>query len=480
MGSPLRILYAATNTIDAPVDLEKLEEQNRAVVTAVSKANRGLGQLSVDDFDCVLSAYELPGQTGVEFLSAIRERDATLPCILFGSDMSEAVTAEAMAADVTDVVDYSVGSSQDELLISRIQAFVRQYRIGKQRDREDDLLEKANQLAGVGVWEYRLDADRSFVSTETLQIYGRSPDDDLQLKQTYQYYHPDDRTDVRDAFQQARDDGRTFDLTARLISDDGTQRWVRLRGELLRINGDIRSIRGIIEDISEQKTLNEKVERQHAKLNELIQVVSHDIRNPLQVGFGQLEHARETGSPEAFDRVHDALERIQGLMDRVVTLSQQGQEPRQVERINLSDLAQTALEAVGEPRITLTTVGNCVVDGDATQLQRLFQRLFENAATNTETDVTVTVGQIQPVLTTTRQKSARSPGFYIEDDGPSLDDDLTDHIFENGYTTTADETGFRLANVAQIADAHDWEMNVSTNAAHGTRFEFVDRSVIGS
>jgi len=476
---PVQILYVSNDAGDTLFDLADFEKSGHTEVTVVYDVSEGLKQLEANDFDCILSAYRLPDRSGVEFLTALRERYPTLPFILVGTGLDETVTAEATAAGVTDIVDYASGPPQHELLLNRIRAFVRQYRMGDERRQRDELLQKAHQIADVGVWEYQVGTNQSFVSDETLQIYGLTPADELPLENIYQYYHPDDRADVREAFQQARD-GRSFDLRARLIGDDNTQRWVRTRGEPRRSNGETQSIRGIIQDISDREAMEAKLQQQNDKLNDLIQVVTHDIRNPLQVGFGQLEHARETGSSEAFDRIQEALERIEGLMDQIVTLSRQGQEPRQIERIDLVNIAQTALEALNEPRITLTAVGECSVDGDPARLQRLFERLFENTAKHTDTSVTVTIGLIQPVLTTTRQQKGSSAGFYIEDDCPNLEADLTDHMFEGGYTTTADETGFRLANVAQIADAHGWDMNISTSSARGTRFEFVDRSVVES
>jgi len=478
MGDLMDILYLSDTSRDTLLDISELEEADTAVVTAISDVSEGLRRLEASEFDCIFSESKLSDRTGVEFLSAVREHYPALPFILFESDSDDIAVDRATAAGVTDIVTCSSDSLQYELLLNRVQAFVSQYRRENERNQQDDLFARTHQITAVGVWEHQLDTSRSFVSDDALEIYGLSPGDNLPLEQTYQYYHPDDRDDVRDAFQQARDHGRSFDLKARVLRGDGTQRWVRTRGEAFRVNGEIQSVWGTIRDISERERIKSELNHENNKLNDLIRVVTHDIRNPLQVGFGQLEHARDTGSTEAFDRIQEALERIQELMDHIVTLSQQGQEPQKFERLDLVDVAHTALDAVDESRITLTAVDHCSVDGNPARLQRLFERLFENTAKHTNTNVTVTIGLIQPVLTSTREIDVPSAGFYIEDDGPGFDDDLTHDIFEGGYTTTANETGFRLANVAQIADAHGWDMNVSTSSGRGTRFEFVDRTLV--
>ncbi|SER25115.1 ATP-binding protein [Natrinema salaciae] len=66
----------------------------------------------------------------------------------------------------------------------------------------------------------------------------------------------------------------------------------------------------------------------------------------------------------------------------------------------------------------------------------------------------------------------RSDGFYVADTGPGLPADR-ESLFELGYTTAADGTGFGLAIVEQIAEAHDWNWTVTARDGDegGARFE---------
>jgi Signal transduction histidine kinase len=47
-------------------------------------------------------------------------------------------------------------------------------------------------------------------------------------------------------------------------------------------------------------------------------------------------------------------------------------------------------------------------------------------------------------------------GFAVSDDGPGIPDGAHDAVFERGYTSIEDGTGFGLAIVQNIAEAHDW------------------------
>jgi signal transduction histidine kinase len=82
--------------------------------------------------------------------------------------------------------------------------------------------------------------------------------------------------------------------------------------------------------------------------------------------------------------------------------------------------------------------------------------------------VTVTVG-------------STDSGFYVADDGPGIPESMREDVFETGYTTSADGTGFGLDIVRTIAAAHGWRVAAVEGAAGGARFEFttVDAEATG-
>jgi signal transduction histidine kinase len=75
--------------------------------------------------------------------------------------------------------------------------------------------------------------------------------------------------------------------------------------------------------------------------------------------------------------------------------------------------------------------------------------------------VTVTVGDL-----------ADDAGFFVADDGPGIPPDERETVFEAGHSTAPDGTGFGLAIVDGIADAHGWTVRVTDSATGGARFEF--------
>jgi signal transduction histidine kinase len=65
------------------------------------------------------------------------------------------------------------------------------------------------------------------------------------------------------------------------------------------------------------------------------------------------------------------------------------------------------------------------------------------------------------------------PGFYVADDGPGIPEGDRDSVFEPGYTTSEEGTGFGLAIVAEMVAAHGWEIQVTETDAGGARFEII-------
>lgn len=202
---------------------------------------------------------------------------------------------------------------------------------------------------------------------------------------------------------------------------------------------------------------NEQLEATNEQLEQFAKVISHDLRNPLEVLDGWLDMAQETGDADAFDRCFDAVDRMETLIDEILTLAQAGSVIDDRETVEIEIVASKAWETVDTPEATLAIETDRTVNADPTRLQQLFENLFRNAIEHGGETVTVTVG-------------ALSDGFYVEDDGDGFADESED-VFESGYSTADDGTGFGLAIVREVANAHGWELAATEGADGGARFE---------
>jgi len=450
-------------------------EDDRFTVTGAADPTEGRKRLDDSGFDCVVSDYDMPGECGLSFLESVREEYPDLPFILFTGKGSEEVASDAISTGVTDYLQKETGSEQYELLANRITTAVDQYRTERELERQNDLFSKAQAIANVGAWEYNIGTGESYVSDEVLCIHGLATDEPLSTDRSIDHYHPEDRPKIRSAFETAVEIGKPYDLELRLIDDDGNQRWVRTRGEPQSENGELVRVRGTLQDMTEQKQREQTLERQNERLEEFARVISHDIRNPLQVASGQLELAEQTGDASSFEKGHEALDRIDTIIENVLTLARHGQSVAETSTVQLSEVAADAWESVDTDGLTLDISGDCELEADPDRLRQLLENLFSNTAEQTGSDATITVGPIEPMFTSTRADTDTLSGFFVSDDGPGIDEEHREEVFESEFTTGSESTGFGLSIVAQIAKAHGWKPTVTSSRDGGARFEFTDQ-----
>jgi signal transduction histidine kinase len=206
-----------------------------------------------------------------------------------------------------------------------------------------------------------------------------------------------------------------------------------------------------------------ELEERNGRLDEFASVVSHDLRNPLNVAKGRLELAREECDSEHLDAVARSHDRMAELIDDLLTLARQGRGLDDTERVDLTELALTCRQAFDA--VELAVVDDLTVEADRSRLRELVENLLRNAVEHAGPDPTVRLGALD---------SADDPaGFYVEDDGPGIPEDEREQVFEHGYSTDADGTGFGLAIVRAVADAHGWDVEVTDGSDGGARFEIL-------
>ncbi|MFP9061954.1 sensor histidine kinase [Natrialbaceae archaeon A-chndr2] len=202
-----------------------------------------------------------------------------------------------------------------------------------------------------------------------------------------------------------------------------------------------------------------RIEHQ-VELERFARVVSHDLRNPLTVAKGYLELAQQECESHHLAPIEDMHTRMETLIEELLILAQQGDIVYEYERLDLKEIILDSWSGVATGRATLqidleTTTH---LEADPFRLRQLFNNLFRNAVDHAGPAATVRVGLLET-------------GFYVEDDGQGITDDDRPHVFEWGYSTTEDGTGYGLHIVAKIARAHGWDIEATAATNGGARFE---------
>lgn len=291
-------------------------------------------------------------------------------------------------------------------------------------------------------------------------VFGFEPDE-LEGESVFEYIHPDDRQKALETFNEvieADADYTTAGVELRFRHEDGSWTWIEARGS----NQTSSALDGYVitsRDISDRKEYEQRLKRERDRLDRFAGVVSHDLRNPLNVIRGRLGLAREDCESEHFDPMERSLDRVDELIDDLLVLSRESETDPILDAVELQRIGETCWQNLDTERARVSIETERTIVADESQFKRVLENLFRNAIEHGGEDVTITIG-------------ALDGGFYVEDDGRGIPEDTRGSIFEFGFSTKADGTGFGLSIVSEISANHDWTLTVTEGEDGGARFEF--------
>jgi len=240
------------------------------------------------------------------------------------------------------------------------------------------------------------------------------------------------------------------------LNDDETAVEAIQRGAqdyLVKDNIDESVLERAVRYALERHEQEQQLKRQNERLDQFASVVSHDLRNPLSIAMGNVGAVREADDPTAVrqsaEKAADALERMDDLIDDLLTIAREGGSVEDPVPLDLNAVAHRSWENVDTADMGLVVDTDVTVLADDSRLQQLFENLYRNAREHAGEDVTVTVSE--PV---------EGNGFVVADDGPGIPAADREAVFDPGYSTRQDGTGFGLDIVGEIARAHDWSVSV--------------------
>ena len=239
---------------------------------------------------------------------------------------------------------------------------------------------------------------------------------------------------------------------------------------------------------------HERLQRENERLDQFASIISHDLRNPLNVATLRLNLAMEETETEHLEPVARSLERMETLIDELLTLARMGKEITELEAVRLETVVEHGWRNVETGEAVLSTSAKGVLLADRSRLQQLLENLFRNAVEHGSTNphsnscedavehastsprssahedavehsgdsLTVTVGILEG-----------KDGFYVADDGVGIPPDLREEVLEFGYSSEKGGTGLGLAIVGRVAEAHGWEVTVTESEDGGARFDFI-------
>lgn len=209
-------------------------------------------------------------------------------------------------------------------------------------------------------------------------------------------------------------------------------------------------------------------------VDQIASVISHELRNPLDVAKAHLTAARERGGEEHFERLADAHDRMEQIIRDVLTLARSEDAISPSPGVDLAAVAGDAWTTVDTSDASLSVEDDLpTIDADRDRLQRLFENLFRNSVEHALSAERASddESEASEATLTIRVGNTNDCGFYVSDDGTGIPPEERSRAFEPGYSSDDSGVGLGLAIVEQIAQAHGWTVSITSSAASGARFE---------
>jgi PAS domain S-box-containing protein len=177
MDSPLRVLYVDDEPVLLDIGKVFLEQSGDFAVTTATNAQDALLLLEQEQFDAIISDYQMPGLDGIQFLVEVRTRFGAVPFILFTGKGREEVVIQAINSGADFYLQKGGDpSAQFAELVHKIKSAV------ERKSAEKKLLESEEKYRTlvlnmqIGMVVHGPDTGILFSNPRASQILGLTPD----------------------------------------------------------------------------------------------------------------------------------------------------------------------------------------------------------------------------------------------------------------------------------------------------------------
>ncbi len=211
--------------------------------------------------DLVLLDINMPELDGLEACRHLRVRypRSTIPVLFMAGTDDRGSIDMAYQAGATDFISKPVNLA---LLGHRVRYLLRASRNMAELQRSQGSLARAQRIAQLGNWECNEDLSEMAWSDETYRVFGTGPGAVPATMQNFmRYVHPEDREKVRMHISEAMHVSKSLNIENRILRPDGSVRYVHQQGELVFDGRSTTRLSATIQDITEQRLAQEKIQR---------------------------------------------------------------------------------------------------------------------------------------------------------------------------------------------------------------------------
>ena len=269
----LLILHVDDDLAFLPVAKQVLEEEGNFQVETACSAEEALKKLRVNEYDVVVTDYQMPGKNGLELLKAVRHQGNDVPFIVLSCKGKEEIAVEALNSGVESFItkDGNPAVYYEELQRSICKAAKRrtvEKLLKESEEKYRKLFDEALDAIFVADAETGILVDCNQAATE---LVGRSKSELVGMHQ--RLLHPEENREVSiSAFKQHLTDKEGQVVETQVITKTGEIKDVAIKGNLLQFGGK-KVLQGIFRDITDSKKSYGKASFQSGLLNAVGQTI---------------------------------------------------------------------------------------------------------------------------------------------------------------------------------------------------------------
>ena len=205
--------------------------------------------------------------------------------------------------------------------------------------------------------------------------------------------------------------------------------------------------------------------------------MSHELRSPLTAARGSITYLERTiKNPDAFQYltiVEKNLTRLTRLINNLFdfTKLEAGKIEWEFNRENITVLIEEIIEIMSpismgkNINVDFVNPGSIYALIDLERMEQVLVNILDNAIKFSEQNSTINIGL---------EKTDDKVEIFIKDQGPGIDKNLFENIFEKFYTGESNHqhkgSGMGLAISKAIVQAHEGEINIKSTLGQGSCF----------
>jgi len=371
------------------------------------------------------------------------------------------------------------GPLPDETRLTQIATHIAGIAIERQRQQEilrerEARINLAAESADLAFWILYPGQNAAWMSEKGRLIYGFDSELPLTCDLLLSRVHPDERADVKAAYDRACALSGTFESEHRLLLPYGRTRWVIMRGRCLKDEeGNLLETIGVTLDVSAQKQADLQLQHQREEMahrnrvslmGEMTASFAHELNQPLTAIANTASAARrfiERGN------IDPAL--LQQLLQDMVADSQRAGEVirgiRSLVRketsvhtlLDLNSVITETVRLVSTDVLSRESVVTTELDPQLPQVKATLvqiQQVLLNLIINALDAMEGLPPAERRIIISTRSDKGDIVEVSVRDFGTGLPKDRPDKVFDHFFSTKQKGMGMGLAIVRSIIEAH--------------------------